>query len=156
MSVRSCANWDCQKTVMSSKRPSRKLSLQVAERARWRCEYCRSPATFSTQSFEADHIIPQSKGGLTMPGNLAFSCGCNSYKSAKTRARDAQTRSVVTLFNPRTQRWSRHFAWSEDSLRILGRTATGRATVEALHLNRPELLNLRRALRAIGEHPPLD
>jgi hypothetical protein len=25
--------------------------------------------------------------------------------------------------------------------------------VEALHLNRPELVNLRRALQAIGEHP---
>ena len=37
---------------------------------------------------------------------------------------------------------------------IAGRTATGRATVEALHLNRPELLNLRHALRAIGVHPP--
>jgi hypothetical protein len=37
---------------------------------------------------------------------------------------------------------------------IIGRTATGRATIEALHLNRPELLNLRRALRAVGAHPP--
>jgi hypothetical protein len=36
---------------------------------------------------------------------------------------------------------------------IIGRTATGRATVEALHLNRPELVNLRRVLRAAGEHP---
>jgi hypothetical protein len=28
------------------------------------------------------------------------------------------------------------------------------ATVEALHLNHPELVNLCRALHAIGEHPP--
>jgi hypothetical protein len=37
---------------------------------------------------------------------------------------------------------------------IIGLTATGRAIVEALHLNRSELLNLRRMLRAVGEHPP--
>jgi hypothetical protein len=30
----------------------------------------------------------------------------------------------------------------------------GRATVLALQLNRLELVNLRRALAAIGEHPP--
>jgi hypothetical protein len=26
--------------------------------------------------------------------------------------------------------------------------------VDSLHLNRPELVNLRRALIAVGEHPP--
>ena len=39
---------------------------------------------------------------------------------------------------------------------IVGRTAAGRATVDALHLNRPELVNLRRVLSIIGEHPPPD
>jgi 5-methylcytosine-specific restriction endonuclease McrA len=139
---------------MSSKRPSRKLSRSVAERAQWRCEYCRSPAAFSTQPFEVDHIIPRSKNGLTEPENLALSCGCNNHKGGRTHARDPQTERVVPLFHPRRQRWTRHFAWSDDFLVITGRTATGRATVEALRLNRPELLNLRRALRAIAEHPP--
>jgi hypothetical protein len=36
-----------------------------------------------------------------------------------------------------------------------GRTATGRATVLALHLNRLELVNLRRVLAVIGQHPPV-
>ena len=126
----------------------------MAERARWRCEYCLSPAAYSTQPFEIDHIIPRSKNGGTTPENLAFSCGCNSYKSDKTRARDPQTGRTVSLFHPRRQRWLQHFAWSTDALRILGRTAIGRATVETLQLNRPELINLRRILRAVGEHPP--
>ena len=39
---------------------------------------------------------------------------------------------------------------------IVGRTAIGRATVAALHLNRPKLLNLRRVLRAVGEQPPVN
>jgi hypothetical protein len=33
-------------------------------------------------------------------------------------------------------------------------TPIGRAPVEALHLNRPGLVNLRRILHAAGEHPP--
>jgi hypothetical protein len=37
---------------------------------------------------------------------------------------------------------------------ILSHTATGRATVEALLMNRPELVNLRRILHLSGEHPP--
>ncbi len=41
-----------------------------------------------------------------------------------------------------------------DFLVIRDRTASGRTTVVTLHLNRTELVNLRRALRAIGVHPP--
>jgi len=140
--------------MRSSSRPSLRLSRQVAERAKWRCEYCQSPAAFSTQPFEVDHIIPRSKGGPTVLENFAFSGGCNSYKSDQTRARDPQTSRRVVLFNPRRQQWKRHFAWNVDFTVIIGRTASGRATVEALRLNRPELINLRRALKAIGEHPP--
>jgi hypothetical protein len=139
---------------MSSERIPRRLRQQVAKRARWRCEYCLSPAAFSTQPFEVDHIVPRSKGGPTSLDNLALSCGCNGYKAHRTRARDPLTGRRVGLFNPRRQRWSRHFEWSADFLIILSRTATGRATVAALSLNRPELVNLRRILLLIGEHPP--
>ncbi len=41
-------------------------------------------------------------------------------------------------------------------IRIEGRTATGRATVTALHLNGPALVNPRLALRTVGAHPPGD
>jgi len=37
----------------------------------------------------------------------------------------------------------------------VGLTPIGRATILALHLNRPALLNLRSLLLAFGEHPPL-
>jgi hypothetical protein len=43
---------------------------------------------------------------------------------------------------------------SEDGLLIIGRTATGRATERALHLNRQELVNLRHLLSTVGERPP--
>jgi hypothetical protein len=139
---------------MSSERLPRSIRRRVGERARWRCEYCLSPAAFSTHSFEADHVIPRSKGGPTTLANLALSCGCNGYKGQRTHARDPETGRSVALFNPRRQLWTRHFAWSADFMLILGRTARGRATVDALHLNRPELVNLRRILHHLGEHPP--
>jgi hypothetical protein len=60
----------------------------------------------------------------------------------------------VRLFHPRRDRWADHFAWTDDGTRILGLTPTGRATVEALRLNREPLVNLRRVLVQAGEHPP--
>ena len=141
---------------MSSKRIPRTLRRLVADRAQWRCEYCRSPAAFSTQPFEVDHIIPRRKNGLTVPENLALSCGCNSYKGDRSHARDPLTGHMVALFHPRRQRWMRHFDWNEDSTVIIRCTATGRATVVALQLNRFELRNLRRLLRPIGAHPLAD
>lgn len=44
--------------------------------------------------------------------------------------------------------------YSENCALMLGLTPTGRATIGALQLNRPGLLNLRRVLYAVGEHPP--
>ena len=66
------------------------------------------------------------------------------------------TGDPVLLFHPRNQRWRDHFAWTADCTAILGLTPTGRATVEALHLNREGLVNLRRVLYAAGEHPPAE
>lgn len=139
---------------MSLKRPSAKQKRLVEARAQWRCEYCLSPAAFSPQTFNVDHVTSVKCGGKTVLDNLALACGCNGYKGHRIRARDPKTKRIVPLFNPRRQKWLDHFAWSDDFLRIVGVTATGRATVEALRLNRPELINLRYLLLASGEHPP--
>jgi hypothetical protein len=45
-------------------------------------------------------------------------------------------------------------AWNEDCTRLLGLTPVGRATIVKLQLNRLGVVNLRRVLRGIGEHPP--
>lgn len=99
-------------------------------------------------------LFPSSKGGLTELDNLAFTCGCNDYKRDLTRARDPQTRQLAMLFHPRRQRWADHFAWSENGNRVVGLTPTGRATVEALRMNREELINLRELLISANKHPP--
>ena len=127
----------------------------VRERARGRCEYCQSPVGFSTEPFTVEHIHPKSRGGPTTLDNLAFACaGCNGHKAAKTHALDPGTSTTVPLFHPRRQRWADHFRWSKDTTQVIGLTPTGRATVEALRLNRSGLVNLRRIMRLAGEHPP--
>jgi len=62
----------------------------------------------------------------------------------------------VRLFNPRQQKWSEHFAWSEDGTEIQGLTPYGRATVVALKLNNPEIVVARRLWVSAGWWPPED
>jgi hypothetical protein len=81
---------------------------------------------------------------------------CNGFKGAQTHGRDPLSGRRVRLFNPRRQRWSRHFAWSDDGIRIIGRTACGRATVLALQLNNPIAVLVRREWVGAGWHPPRD
>ena len=140
---------------MSKQRVSARLRRLVATRALDYCEYCHSQARYSIQSFSIEHMIPKEKGGETTLDNLALSCqGCNGHKHTKITARDAVTREIVPLFHPRRQKWSEHFIWNDDCSLIIGLTPTGRATVEALRLNRECVVNLRKLLYAVNEHPP--
>ncbi|EDX77729.1 hypothetical protein MC7420_3053 [Coleofasciculus chthonoplastes PCC 7420] len=104
---------------------------------------------------EIEHIIPKAKGGTDEEDNLWLACRlCNSYKGIQSDAEDPLTGKRVKLFNPRKQKWSRHFAWSEDGTQILGRTACGRATVIALQLNNIVSVTVRQQWVIAGWHPP--
>ena len=63
---------------------------------------------------------------------------------------------MVSLFNPRRQAWSEHFAWAEDGAIIVGLTPSGRATELALHLNRLVLVRARQRWISVGWHPPAE
>ena len=127
----------------------------VVKRARGCCEYCHSQARFSTQSFSIEHVIPRSQGGQDTLDNLALACqGCNNQKYTKIKSRDPVTGEIAPLYHPRQQKWGEHFAWNEDFTHIVSLTPTGRATVEALQLNRDGVVSLRQVLYAAGEHPP--
>ncbi len=129
----------------------------VTERAQGCCEYCRSQSRFAMQPFSAEHILPRQQGGNNSLDNLALSCqGCNNHKYTKTQGIDPVNGELVSLYHPRTQKWLDHFAWNEDFTLVIGLTATGRATVETLQLNREGLVNLRRVLVSVGEHPPAE
>lgn len=140
---------------MSYKRITIQQKRKIIERASNCCEYCWSQARYATQSFSTDHIIPLSKGGKNTLDNIAFACqGCNNYKYDKIEATDPVSKESVPIYNPRRQRWVEHFGWNDNFTLIIGVTPTGRATVEALKLNRECLVNLRRVLYEFGEHPP--
>lgn len=129
----------------------------VVERARGCCEYCRSQARFATQPFSVEHIMPRSRGGLTKLDNLALACqGCNNHKYTRTEERDPVSGASAPMYHPRRQHWHDHFAWNDDFTLMVGLTPTGRATVETLRLNREGLVNLRRVLFAVGDHPPAE
>ena len=134
---------------------SSELRRLVTARAQGCCEYCRTQTLFTGDPFALDHIYPTSLGGLTVAGNLVFSCtGCNQCKGARIAAIDPVTELLVPLFHPRLQNWDDNFEWSEDYTTLSGRTATGNATIVALQLNRVGLVNLRRVLFEAGLHPP--
>src|SRR5580704_11676762 len=117
---------------MSEPRVSAAVARAVAGRSGHLCEYCRTRDEFSASSFCIEHIIPRAAGGSAKLENLAFACGgCNGHKSDKTMASDPATGDLVQLFNPRTEPWEIHFAWSEDTRLVVGLTPVGRATVRA-------------------------
>lgn len=136
---------------------SQELRRYVAERAGNRCEYCRCPESHSPSDFSVEHIRPRIRGGSDDTLNLAWSCqGCNQRKFTAVSGTDPMTAKKMRLFHPRLSHWEQHFEWSEDTLRIIGKTPSGRATIERLKLNRLGVVNLRRSLLATGEHPPRD
>jgi hypothetical protein len=128
----------------------------VRSQARHRCGYCQSPQHLVMARLEIEHILPLARGGSDDESNLWLACPiCNSHKSDKAQAVDPETGTIVPLFNPRAQRWSEHFRWAEDGLRIIGRTPIGRATVVALHLSDAvDALEVRSYWVLAGWHHP--
>ena len=102
-----------------------------------------------------DHIVPRARGGTADESNLWMACRrCNESKAAQTEAIDDKTGERVSLFNPRTQLWDEHFAWSGDGTLIIGRTPCGRATIDALQMNHADIVAARRLWAAVGWYPP--
>jgi hypothetical protein len=140
---------------MSSSYISDALRQIITARAQNRCEYCKCSADVTTETFSVEHTYPRSLGGGNTLDNLAWSClGCNGFKGARINAIDPLTKQLAPIFNPRQQNWEDHFSWSPDYREIIGQTPTGRASVLALRLNRKGVVNLRRLLAQVGEHPP--
>lgn len=102
-----------------------------------------------------EHLVPIAAGGETALDNLALACfSCNRRKWDRQSGADPLAGGDHRLFNPRSDAWNDHFAWSVDGLEILAATAIGRATVNALELNRERLKKIRAADAALGRHPP--
>jgi hypothetical protein len=125
------------------------LRDQVCDRAGDRCEYCRLPQACTILPHEVDHIRSQKHRGPTTLDNLCWACAqCNGFKGSDVSSYDPLTDQLVTLFNPRTDEWIKHFEWQGPML--VGKTKVGRATIELLQINLPERVEHRRLLLQSG------
>ncbi len=104
-----------------------------------------------------DHIRPLTLGGATIEENLCLACRrCNEHKGARVEGSDLETGNVTPFFNPRLQKWDDHFIWSQDGTLLVGKTATGRATITALKMNHPAIVVSRRLWVSVGWWPPIE
>ncbi|MCB0846658.1 MAG: HNH endonuclease [Bacteroidetes bacterium] len=140
---------------MSEKYLSKETKQLVRRRANNICEYCLAIGDYAFHPFSIDHIIPSSEGGDDELSNLALACQhCNNCKYNKTTAIDPLNDLEVHLYHPRQDKWEEHFVWNEDKTIILGISPIGRGTISCLKINREEAVNLRKALKMFGVHPP--
>lgn len=117
----------------------------VAARAGHRCEYCHAPEAVFNFPFEVEHILPTSRGGNDEEVNLALACrSCNVLKSANVSGQDPESQEEVPLYHPRSDSWAVHFRVDFETAEVLGRTATGRATVACMQMNREAQRTARR------------
>jgi hypothetical protein len=129
------------------------LRQLVTQRAAGRCEYCQLSQEGQEATFHIDHVIPVTVGGQTVVENLALACvSCSLRKAARQTASDPQNGQEAVLFNPRRDTWHEHFRW--EGVYLVGLTATGRATIVALSMNRALILAIRQEEKALGRHPP--
>ena len=130
------------------------IRRRVRARANRRCEYCRlHEDDLPLFPFHIEHILPKKHGGTDDPKTLAWSCHyCNLAKSSNLSGRDKVTGRIVVLFNPRRQRWDRHFEW--DGASLVGRTPCGRATIAVMNINMAHRVEMRELLIEAGLFPP--
>ena len=129
------------------------LKRAVFQREGGRCEYCGLSQAGQEAQFHVDHIHPLAEGGATTLENLALACvSCSLRKGARQTAPDPLTGKPARLFHPRNQIWSDHFQWK--GFRVMGRTPSGRATVDGLKMNRLLAHAIRAEESLMGRHPP--
>jgi hypothetical protein len=124
----------------------------VAARAQRVCEYCHLPEAHVVTLFTIEHILAKQHRGTDSLNNLAWSyLRCNRHKGPNIAGIDPSTGKLVRLFNPRRQRWGKHFQCVGGIL--IGKTAVGRTTVEVLAMNDADRVALRLELVGQGLFP---
>ena len=128
------------------------LRRKVAQRADFRCEYCRFPEIAAMVKFQLEHIISFKHGGKTILENLAYACPiCNSGKGSDIGTVLEDEDIFVRFFNPRKHDWFEHFELKEGL--ILSKNTIGAATVKILNFNRLERILERLELIDAGVYP---
>ena len=124
----------------------------VRRRAGDCCEYCRLRQEQTGLTHHVEHIVARQHHGSDDPDNLALACNrCIAHKGPNLTGIDPSSGGIVPLFHPRRDAWTDHFAFQGP--RIVGLTATGRATVYVLAMNDERRVERRAVLLARGELP---
>jgi HNH endonuclease len=127
------------------------LRTEVAQRARFRCEYCLIHEVDTAFAHEVDHVISRQHGGETSADNLAYSCMiCNRFKGTNIGSLNAAG-SVVRLYSPRSDRWEENFRLRGAVIEPL--TGSAEATVKLLRMNAAERVVERSVLQLLGRYP---
>ena len=120
-----------------------------------RCAYCQSSEALTVVTFEVEHIMPISLGGLTQFENLCLACPtCNRHKSNRIFG-FTEDGTESRLFHPQLDRWLDHFDWTVNGTLIVGLSDIGNATINLLRMNRPQLVEVRSLWGIVGKHPPI-
>ena len=78
------------------------LLERLRQQAGSRCGYCRTSSVITGQPLTVEHILPTARGGSSEESNLWLACRrCNEFKGSQVAALDAETDTVMPLFNPR-------------------------------------------------------
>ena len=130
------------------------LRALIQQRAQGKCEYCLLHEEDEILSHEPDHIIATKHRGETHESNLAWTCfACNRHKGTDLASINQETGRVVRLFNPRRDKWTRHFRL-EGAL-IIPTTPKGRVTEYLLQFGRLERIERRELADRGGPVSPI-
>ncbi len=125
------------------------LRSAVRQRGADSCEYCGIPEAGTFFAHQVDHVIAEQHGGETTLDNLALACAqCNRFKGPNIASIDPDTKRMVPLFNPRTDKWSDHFR--QEGGRIIPLTPIGRATARLLNFGHKDREEARHNLWQTG------
>ena len=133
---------------------SAELRRLVVLRAEGLCEYCLLHEEDTFYGCQVDHILSEKHGGPTLADNLAYACSfCNLHKGSDVGTFVPGTQRLVRFFNPRIDRWNKHFRLDSDGITILSLTEIGEATARIFGFNTESRLQERRILERVGRYP---
>lgn len=119
---------------------------QVRARFGFACGYCGVNEASAGAELTVDHFRPLSRGGTDDLENLVYACpACNQFKGDYWFAEGDSA-----LLHPLTSDFSEHSVERND-VTLAARSLRGLRHIEVLHLNRPELIAYRLAVRARTE-----
>lgn len=112
-----------------------------------RCRYCGVSETSVGGELEIDHFHPQASGGSDDIENLVYACtACNRFKGDYAPLSDAP--DSLRLLRPQRDDLGAHIEETVHG-RFIGLTPRGWFHIQRLHLNRPQLVELRHLHNAL-------